>query len=253
MFEDLENSIVFPAPRWPEGNWEPSGLNQQDCWFPSADGTRLHGWLVRAPHPLATILYCHGNGEHVAWQAELLRLFRDVLHCSMLAWDYRGYGRSDGVPAEKGILEDGKAALEYLAAETGCQPHQLVLMGRSLGGAVAACLASTTPIRGLIIESSFTSIPDVAARHYPLLPVKMMMKTRLPTIEWIAKYRGPLLMSHSPADEIIPFEMGEALFKACPSQNKKFLRLQESGHNEPPPDSYYSEVHRFLSQLSPLE
>ncbi|MBC7852654.1 MAG: alpha/beta hydrolase, partial [Pirellulaceae bacterium] len=106
----LENMLVYPAPRYPDGDWQATWLEHEDVYFDSADGTRLHGWYVEHPQPKAVILYCHGNGTHVADLAEFLRQMREEFQVSIFAFDYRGYGRSAGKPAEKGILEDAEAA-----------------------------------------------------------------------------------------------------------------------------------------------
>lgn len=251
MFEELENTFVFPAPRWPEGDWDPPDLGQHDAWFASADGTRLHGWFLAAQQPRATILYSHGNGEHVAWQAELLRFYRDELNCSILAWDYRGYGRSAGTPHESGILQDATTALNWLSHHTGQPPASITVAGRSLGGVIAIHLAIAQPVAGLVVESAFTSAPDVAAVHYPFLPVRQLMRTQLRAIDWIARYHGPLLLSHALDDEIVPYSMGESLFAACPSQDKEFFRIASGGHNHPPPIDYYWRLATWLSDHSP--
>lgn len=247
MFQELINSFVFPAPRFPEGDWNPPDLGQHDAWFASADGTRLHGWFLAARQPRATILYAHGNGEHVAWQADLLRFYRDELNCSVFAWDYRGYGRSEGTPHESGILQDAAAALNWLSQHTDQKTESLIVAGRSLGGAVAIHLASEQPVAGLVVESAFTSAPEVAAVHYPFLPVRQLMRTQLRAIDWIARYQGPLLMSHAVDDEIVPYAMGESLFAGCPSRDKEFFRIDSGGHNHPPPIEYYRRLATWLS------
>ena len=125
----LENMLVYPAPRYPQGDWEAKWLQHEDVHFNSADGTKLHGWYVEHPHPKAVILYCHGNGTHVADLAEFLQVMRDEFQVSIFAFDYRGYGRSEGKPAEKGIMEDAEAAQKWLAEKAGIKQNEIVLMG----------------------------------------------------------------------------------------------------------------------------
>lgn len=253
MLEQLEASFVFPAPSAQDGDWSPDDLQQEDAWFESEDGTRLHGWYVepRGKSPLATILFSHGNGEHVAWQADLLQFFRDELRCAILAWDYRGYGRSEGSPTERGILADALAAQRWLALRTGKNTTELTLMGRSLGAAVATYQAITLGARQLVLQSGFTSIPEVAAHHFPWLPVTALLRTQLPAQDWIARYHGPLLLSHAVHDEIVPFSMGETLFRRCPSESKKFIRIERGGHNDPLPRDYFDQLAEFLSESPP--
>ena len=126
----LENMLVYPAPRYPEGDWQATWLEHEDVYFNSADGTKLHGWYIEHPQPKAVVLYCHGNGTHVAYMAEFLAEMRDKFQVSIFAFDYRGYGRSEGKPAEKGILEDADAAQEWLAKRAGIETKDVVLMGR---------------------------------------------------------------------------------------------------------------------------
>src|SRR5258706_9153823 len=148
----LENMLIYPAPRYPQGDWVAKGLTHQDVFFNSADGTKLHGWLVEHPQPKAVILYCHGNGTHVANLAEFLAEMRDEFQVSIFAFDYRGYGRSEGKPAEKGILEDAEAAQHWLAKRAGIEKKDIVLMGRSLGGGIALHLAAENGARGVILQ-----------------------------------------------------------------------------------------------------
>jgi len=150
----IEESVVFHPSRYPEGDWQPRGLNFEDAWFKSADGTRLHGWFVEDEHPRAVVLFCHGNGGNVANWADELRVLHDRVGVTAMLFDYRGYGRSDGVPTEEGVLADARAARRWLANRVGIPESEIVVMGRSLGGAVAVDLA-TDGARGLIIESTY--------------------------------------------------------------------------------------------------
>ena len=163
------NAGSFIRPRRRDrGDWHPTGLPHEDVWFQSADGTKLHGWFVPHPNPKRAILYCHGNGEHVAFNAELAAQLRDSLQASVFLFDYRGYGHSEGRPNEAGCIADGRAAQHWLAERMGIRPNEIVLMGRSLGGAVAVALASENGAQALVLENTFSSMPDVAAAALPL-------------------------------------------------------------------------------------
>ena len=245
----LENLMVYPARKFPQGNWEPAGLGQTDVHFTSADGTPLHGWLVEAPRPRAHMLFFHGNGEHVADLPELLAYLRDTHHVSVFAIDYRGYGRSGGKPNEKGVLADGHAAHAWLMEHARLQPTDVVLMGRSLGAAVAIDVASTHGARGLIFEGSFTTMPDVASVHYPFIPVRWLMRNRYESIRKIGRYDGPLLQIHAIDDEIVPLALGEQLFAAAPSENKTLLKIPHRGHNDLWPTDYAEQLDKFLKSL----
>ena len=111
----LENKLIFPAPRFPSGEWEPTWLEYEDVTFASTDGTNLHGWYLDHPEPKAYLLYCHGNGEHVAYVAPLAEQLRATLDVAVFAFDYRGYGRSEGSAHEAGVLADANAAHQWLS------------------------------------------------------------------------------------------------------------------------------------------
>jgi uncharacterized protein len=244
----LENMLVYPAPRYPEGDWQATWLEHEDVSFPSADGTKLHGWYVEHPQPKAVILYCHGNGTHVAYTAEFLAEMRDEFQVSIFAFDYRGYGRSEGKPAEKGILEDAEAAQEWLAKRAGIDKKDIVLMGRSLGGGIVLHLAAENGARGVILQNTFTSLHDAAASHYPWVPVRLLMKNRYDSLSRIGRYSGPIFISHGTADRIIPFAHGQKLFAAATGP-KEFFEIAGGDHNDSEPEHYLPALHKFLDSL----
>jgi fermentation-respiration switch protein FrsA (DUF1100 family) len=244
----LEDSLIyFPLP-YPVGDWQPVGLTLEDAWFHAADGTQLHGWYVPHKAPVAVILFCHGNGGNVTHRVEKLRELNRVVGASVLVFDYRGYGRCEGRPNENGVLADARAARAWLAKRAGIAEKELVVMGESLGGAVAVDLAAGDGAKGLILESTFTSVPDVAAHHYPWLPAKLLLKTRFDSLEKISAYRGPLLQSHGDADTIVPYELGRRLFQAA-NEPKEFYTLPKGDHNDLPDRAYYQKVRQFLESL----
>jgi uncharacterized protein len=248
----LEELLIFPAPKYPLGDWTPAGLNQEEVSFIAEDGVKLHGWYVAPPKPRAYILFCHGNGENVAFAADYLQYLRDELNVAVFAFDYRGYGRSEGSPNEAGVFADGRAAQDWLAQRANLAPGEVVLWGRSLGGAVAVNLAVENGARGLIVERTFTSLPDVAAVHYSWAPVRLLMRTRLDALSRIACYRGPLLQSHGTADSIVPYDLGRRLFDAHQGE-KEFLSLDGHDHNDPPSDQWHAAIDRFLDRLAPRD
>ena len=244
----LENMLVYPAPRYPEGDWQATWLEHEDVSFNSTDGTKLHGWYVEHPRPKAVILYCHGNGTHVADLAQFMAEMRDEFQVSIFAFDYRGYGRSEGKPAEKGILEDAEAAQEWLAKRAGIEEKDIVLMGRSLGGGIALHLAAENGARGVILQNTFTSLHDAAASHYPWVPVRLLMKNRYDSLSRISRYAGPLFISHGTADRIVPFAHGQKLFAAATGP-KEFFEIAGGDHNDSEPEHYLPALHKFLDSL----
>lgn len=245
----LERWLVYPAPPPDDGDWRPEHIASEDVTFTSADGTRLHGWFFERPGASRAVLYCHGNGEHVAYNADLMDLIRRKLDASVFIFDYRGYGRSEGVPHEKGIIADGLAAAGWLAERTGARPDDLILMGRSLGGAVCVAIAERQGARCLVLQSTFTRLTDVAAHHFPILPVRLVMRNRYDSLKRIAGYDGPVFASHSVDDEIVPFKLGRRLFETAPTSEKEFVSMQVGGHNYPQPREYWAELEAFLERV----
>jgi uncharacterized protein len=244
----VENSLVFQPARYPDGNWRPQGLRFEDAWFASADGTRLNGWYLPCEQPRATVLYCHGNGGNVAYWSAAARQLRDRVGVSVMLFDYRGYGRSEGTPTEQGVLADARSARAWLSRREGLAESQIVLMGRSLGGGVAVDLAAADGARALVLESTFTSMPDVGKTMFPLLPLRLLMETRFDSERKIRNYRGPLLQSHGTADRLIPYQIGCRLFDTA-NQPKQFVPIPGGDHNDPQSEEYYQALSAFLGQL----
>ena len=205
----------------------------------------LHGWFVPCERPRAVVLFAHGNGGNLSHRADLLRAFHDRLRVAIMIFDYRGYGRSEGLPDAAGILLDGRAARAWLAERAKIKESQIVMMGESLGGAVAVDLAAADGARGLVLDSTFSSLPEVAAWHYPWLPVARLMQTRLDSAAKIVSYHGPLLMFHGDHDQIIPIQFGRRLFDAA-NEPKRFVVMPGHDHNDPHPASFLSRAGRIL-------
>jgi fermentation-respiration switch protein FrsA (DUF1100 family) len=210
------------------------GLAFEDVHLRTEDGVSLHGWLVSATEkrpqgPRGTLLFFHGNAGNISHRLDSLRIFAE-LGLDVFIFDYRGYGRSAGRPSEVGTYRDATAAWRWLTQERRIDPSQIVLFGRSLGAAVAIELATRTDPVGLIVESAFTSVPDLGAQLYPFLPVRLLSRYRYDNLGRIASVRAPLLVVHSRGDEIVPFRQGQALFSAA-REPKQFLELQ-GGHND---------------------
>jgi fermentation-respiration switch protein FrsA (DUF1100 family) len=245
MFTLFENALVYFPSRYPDGDWS-LDPGVEDAWFESADGTRLHGWFLQVDRPRAVVQFCHGNGGSIAGRRRLLDAFRE-LRVSALLWSYRGYGRSSGSPYEAGILQDARAARTWLAKRCGLPENQIVLWGESLGGAVAVDLAQDGA-RGLILENTFTSMPEVAHWHYPWLPARTMMKNRYNSIAKISRFHGPMLQFHGDADTIVPYSIGRQLFDAA-NEPRQFVTIAAANHNDPRDPQVFREIDRFLGGL----
>lgn len=225
------------------------GLDYSDVTIATADGVRLHGWLVPGDGPI-TVLFFHGNAGDVSHRLESVRLFHE-LGLSVLIVDYRGYGRSEGRPSEAGTYADAEAAWSYLTAERGVPAERIVVFGRSLGGPIAAELASRHTPRGLVIESAFTSVPDLAARIYWFLPVRLLSRYEYPTRDLVRDVHCPVLVVHSRNDEIVPFAHAEAIYAAA-NEPRTLLEVA-GGHNDAylriEHGAYREGLARFLSGL----
>ena len=245
----LERLLVYPAPNPSQGDWNASTFGAEDVSFESADGTKLHGWYFEHPNPRAHVLFCHGNGEHVGYLGGEIKSLSEHFGISIFAFDYRGYGKSEGKPFEQGVVEDGIAAQAWLAERNNIQPADVVLHGRSLGGGVAVNLAGNVGARALIAERTFHSMVEIGARKYPIFPVRWVMRNRYPSSEHIAKFNGPLVQVHGEADSLVPIESAEQLFAACPSVKKSFIRVPGMGHNGQAPDEFYVAIDAMLESL----
>jgi hypothetical protein len=244
----LEDSLIFFPARYPEGDWHPAGLEFEDVFFPSTDGTPLHGWYVPRKEPRGVVLFCHGNAGNITHREEIIRRLRDVSGATVFIFDYRGYGRSQGKPSGKGVLADARAARAWLARREAVAENRLILMGESLGGALAVDLAAEKGARGLILESAFTSLADVGAYHYPWFPVRLLVRTRLDSLAKIQRYHGPLLQSHGDADTIVPFKFGRRLFDAA-NEPKQWITVPGADHNDLRTRQYYEKVGQFVAGL----
>lgn len=243
----LDELLLFHPTPYPHGDWNPPELRFEDAWMVSADGKKLHGWYCPVGQPRAHVLFLHGNAGNVAGWSQYARLLQEKLKVTTLLLDYRGFGRSEGKPTVDGVLADARAARAELARLGDVDESQVVLMGRSLGGAVAIQLAAEKSPRGLIVESSFSSLKSAAHVHFPGLSW-MVPKDRLDSVSAMSKFKGPLLLSHGDADQVIPFTHGEALFSAA-AEPKQFIRIPGGGHNDPPPVEYVLQLNQFIVGL----
>jgi pimeloyl-ACP methyl ester carboxylesterase len=172
----IERSLVYPIPSRERGDWRPRWLRPQNVWFRAADETKLHGWYIPHAEPKRLVVFCHGNGEHVADQANLMFRMQSHLQATIFVFDYRGYGRSRGKPYEKGCIADGLAAQRWLAEKEGVSTEDITVIGRSIGGGVATAMAAEQGARALVLENTFSKLTEAAAHQYPYLPVRLVMR-----------------------------------------------------------------------------
>jgi fermentation-respiration switch protein FrsA (DUF1100 family) len=230
--------LYFPSRSYREMP-ERSGLRHEDAWMTDADGVKIHGWFIPAGtgrglqevprEPRATILYFHGNGDNVSTVLFRIGKLHDAGFASLIV-DYRGYGESEGKPSENGLYLDADAAWAWLTNTRGIDPGHVVIWGHSLGGGVATEAAVAHHPAALVLESAFTSVPDVGAKVYPWLPVHLLARNVFGNLARVPALTCPVWIGHSRIDEVIPFSHGEALFAAAHAP-KTFFELA-GGHNE---------------------
>ncbi|OGT62817.1 MAG: hypothetical protein A2W69_01975 [Gammaproteobacteria bacterium RIFCSPLOWO2_02_47_7] len=223
-----------------------AGLPYEDVYLTTSDNLKIHGWYVPHEKPRATLLFLHGNGGNISHRLEKLWIYNQ-LGLSVFIIDYRGYGLSESSPSEQGTYLDAETAWNYLTQEQQIRASDIIIYGESLGGAVAAWLATRVEAGALIIESVFTSIRDMGKHYYPYMPVTLIARIKYPVIEYIREVLCPVLIIHSPADDIVPFHMGKAVYEAA-NQPKDFLEItgDHNGGFMQSGDVYINGLNRFI-------
>ena len=246
-YSALASALLFFPEKYPTGDWTPRNLRFRDVWFKADDGSRLHGWLCKADQERAMIFFAHGNGGNIATRVPWLTYLQTRLKVSVFTFDYRGYGRSEGAPTIDGVLQDARAARKALRELAGNDTN-VFLMGESLGGAVVVQLAAESPPRGLILQSTFTSLRDMAEVHYPLLS-SIVPTNALDSSSLMPSIHCPLLQSHGTIDAVIPFANGAKLF-AQANEPKEFIRIDGVGHNNWMTTEYLRRLNLFITKAT---
>lgn len=216
--------------------------------IPTTDDQTLQGLLCSPEGSRGLIIICHGNGDLLCFMEEEVLFMGQEFNMAVLAFDYRGFGNSEGFPSSKRLYEDGQAVYDY-AMEQGFPPEKVVVFGRSLGGAIAVSIASENKVAGLGLQSTFSSITEVAARKFFWLPVRWLIRNQFPSEEKIVNYDGPLVQCHGTADRVVPFEFGEKLHAAATNTSSKvFVEEPGRGHNNPPTDKFWREFAKMLDE-----
>jgi fermentation-respiration switch protein FrsA (DUF1100 family) len=223
------------------------GLEYEPLKITTEDGVTLDAWFVPAQDARGILLFFHGNAGNMSHRLESIRIF-NKLRLSTLIFDYRGYGLSEGEPSELGTYRDAEAAWRHLTEHRNVAEDKIVLFGRSLGGAIAAHTASRHVACALILESAFTSVPDMAAEIYWFLPARWLARMSYNTKAALNSVSSPVLVIHSIDDELVPYSHGRALF-ASAREPKRFLQLR-GGHNSSflqSKQTYFAGLDEFLT------
>lgn len=220
----LLDSLIF----FPDRDMPPTPAGLEDRRIRTSDGETLHAWLAReADERAPVLLWSHGNAGNIGNRAGIVLAFAGE-GLGVLAYDYRGYGRSTGRPTETGVYRDAEAAFDSLVAG-GVSPERIVCFGESLGGAVSIRLATVRPCRAVAVASAFTSLGDVGRKHYG--PLAGLVGSRFDSLSRIRSLEVPLFVAHGDRDEIVPYALGERLFEAA-NEPREFHRVRGFHHND---------------------
>lgn len=245
-----ESYLVYPGSKYPRGNWEPD-FDFVEVTFESKDGTQLVGWYLPKEGATETVLLCHGNGENVAQSARHTgRPFQAAFNANVFVFDYRSFGKSEGSPDQQGVLDDARAALDWLCDHCDKSPGEIVLVGHSIGGGPAVHLASTVGAKAMFLQRTFASLVEPAKTRFWFVPVNLIMRNRFPSSEWIADCDVPIHQSHGDLDTLVPIESGQKLFNSSPATVKEFWVNEGKGHWHPLPATYWQSAKQFLDRLN---
>ena len=229
------------------GDWQPKSLAYQDVDFMSVDGTQLHGWFCQRDKPKAVVLFLHGNAGNVAVRANFVRQLMSNLNVSVFIFDYRGYGKSRGVPTIDGALQDSRAARAKLCELSSIKDSEMILMGESLGGAFSVQLSAESAPRALVLQSTFSSLREAANQLAPNFAF-LVARDLLDSKARIADYSSPLFQSHGDEDRTISIRLGKKLFQAA-NEPKTFFEVSGADHNDWLTDDYLRKLADFINKL----
>ena len=223
-------SKLFYYPfRYPAGDWAAQGrLGAQDVWLTTRDGVRVHCWLVRHPNSQLLTLHLHGNGGNITHREEAARTIL-AAGSSVLLVDYRGYGKSEGRPSERGLYSDADAAWLWATGQANYPPKHVVAHGESLGTAVAVQLSAERRIAAVVLEAPFTSARAMAHRAVPFIGPALVWG--FDSLRTVRTLKVPVLFVHGDQDEVVPFALGRELYEAA-GEPKQFLAVKGAGHND---------------------
>lgn len=211
---------VYRVQKGGEGTPHDWGMDYEPVTIDN-QGKRLSAWWIPGSLNSPIILFCHGNGVTIHRLSKQV-LFLRPLGLSILLFDYQGYGHSDGKVSEAGILSDTAAAWQYLVVQRGIKAEDILIYGHSLGGGAATWLATRHPCGGIILEGTFTSIPEVASDHYPWLPAHKLARIEFNNLANIAHIQAPVFITHSTEDDIVPFHHAQRLYASAQAPKHLF-------------------------------
>lgn len=247
----VERRLIYHPEKGLTSDPSKLGLAYEDVVFTAGDDVQLHGWYVPGSRDV-TFLWFHGNAGNISHRLGNLKEMHDELAVNIFIFDYRGYGQSQGTPSEQGTYLDAKAALDSLKSREDLSTRKIVYYGRSLGGALAVELATQEPPYGLVLESSFPSVPYVAQKANPYLPLWRLLRTKYDSAAKVPHLQVPLLQIHGDSDDTVPLEAGKVLFEAA-NTPKDFYVIPGADHNDTylvGGMAYWEKLREFIDSLS---
>lgn len=247
----LESRFVY-HPVTAQQDWQPppASIRAADVELQTADGTMIHAWWCPTENwqpAQGAVLFSHGNAGNLSHRAESVRRWQEFMGLAVLIFDYPGYGKSGGKPSETGCHASARAAYDWLVNDRKIPPERVVLLGGSLGGAMAVELATQFPHRALVLVSTFTSVPDMAQKTLPWLPARWLVRHRFDNLAKIGQCRAPVFIAHGTADQLVPFSQGERLYTSAP-EPKCFLPMEGYDHHHSPGPEFYEKLRTFLNK-----
>ncbi len=244
----FENRLVYPGSTADE-EWVESPTDEyEEFTTTSADGARIHGRYFPAGEDSDCVVFAHGNGGNLSHRGRIAIELRQTLNVSVALFDYPGYGKSSGSPSEAGCYAAGDAVIDWLMQHKQIPKRRHILFGESLGGGVVSELATRHEHKVLVLTKTFTSLPAVAKRMFPMLPTHTLMSNRFETLRKLPKIHTPVFIAHGTADELVPFQHAEELFAAA-NEPKALYPMDGQDHNAWLTSDFYSALKEFLKQV----
>jgi hypothetical protein len=244
--------IFFPSPANEAWDRNRRTTGAEEVTFRTADGVQLVSWYLRATSARATVLFFHGNAGNLSHRADILQTLVG-LGADVLIVGYHGYGKSQGEPSEASLYLDANAAYAYLTAQRGVPPSRLVVFGESLGGGPAIDLVARQPSAGLIVQSAFTSIGDMASHTIPFFPTGWLLRSKFDNLAKMPQIGVPKLFFATRTDEVVPYRQTRRLFEAA-SEPKTWVEFAGCGHNDlfwKKQRQWAAAVRQFLDEVAP--
>lgn len=248
-----EDRIAFPG--WTFG-WgfnrrlDPPTAAVEQFAIRTADGNSIHAWWLPAPGwkpAQGAVIYMHGNGKSISNCGKSLLRWQKELNTAALGFDYPGFGESTGTPNEQSCYAATQAAFDWLVREKKVAAHDIIVVGQSMGGAMAVDLASQRPCRMLITSGAFSSFPDIAQDHFFWMPARYLVRSRFDSVGKISRVNTPVFVTHGDGDHVVPYAQGEQLFAAA-REPKRFYTEPGQHHAQPKTRAFFQAVRQFLAE-----